>query len=165
MPELATAPAVKSTARLPWAGPALFISVAAAILVFFWWFLGSSPAGHDKTGSAADSVAERIRPVGQLLVVASEGQKIPAESITTNGEAIYQAACAACHGAGIAGAPRLGDAAMWSERISAGLDALYANAISGLQGPNGVMPPRGGNTALGDAEVQAAVDYMMAQLQ
>ena len=84
MPELATAPAVKSTARLPWAGPALFISVAVAILVFFWWFLGSASVGHDKTGSAADSVAERIRPVGQLLVVASEGQKIPAESITTN---------------------------------------------------------------------------------
>tara|TARA_B100002003_G_scaffold16096_1_gene13438 strand:+ start:528 stop:890 length:363 start_codon:yes stop_codon:yes gene_type:complete len=84
VPELATAPAVKSTARLPWAGPALFISVAVAILVFFWWFLGSASVGHDKTGSAADSVAERIRPVGQLLVVASEGQKIPAESITTN---------------------------------------------------------------------------------
>jgi len=25
--------------RLPWAGPALFIVVLAAVLVFFWWFL------------------------------------------------------------------------------------------------------------------------------
>ncbi len=25
--------------RFPWAGPALFIAVLAAVLVFFWWFL------------------------------------------------------------------------------------------------------------------------------
>jgi hypothetical protein len=25
--------------RFPWAGPALFIVVLAAVLVFFWWFL------------------------------------------------------------------------------------------------------------------------------
>jgi hypothetical protein len=25
--------------RFPWAGPALFIAVAVAVLVFFWWFL------------------------------------------------------------------------------------------------------------------------------
>ncbi len=27
--------------RYPWAGPALFIAVALALLVFFWWFLSA----------------------------------------------------------------------------------------------------------------------------
>ncbi len=27
--------------RYPWAGPALFIAVAVALLVFFWWFLSA----------------------------------------------------------------------------------------------------------------------------
>jgi hypothetical protein len=26
-------------ARFPWAGPALFIAVALALVVFFWWLL------------------------------------------------------------------------------------------------------------------------------
>lgn len=29
-------------ARYPWAGPALFTSVAVALVVFFWWFLSAS---------------------------------------------------------------------------------------------------------------------------
>lgn len=28
--------------RYPWAGPALFIAVAMALAVFFWWFLSAS---------------------------------------------------------------------------------------------------------------------------
>ena len=28
-----------SQARFPWAGPALFIAVALALVVFFWWLL------------------------------------------------------------------------------------------------------------------------------
>ncbi len=29
-------------AGYPWAGPALFIAVALALAVFFWWFLSAS---------------------------------------------------------------------------------------------------------------------------
>lgn len=27
--------------RYPWAGPTLFVAVALALLVFFWWFLSA----------------------------------------------------------------------------------------------------------------------------
>jgi hypothetical protein len=27
--------------RYPWAGPALFVAVALALAVFFWWFLSA----------------------------------------------------------------------------------------------------------------------------
>jgi cytochrome c5 len=74
------------------------------------------------------------------------------------GKSTFDAACVACHGAGVAGAPKLGDKAAWAPRIKEGKDHLYASALKG----KGAMPPKGGNTALPDADVKAAVDYMLA---
>jgi len=73
-----------------------------------------------------------------------------------SGKAIYDSTCVGCHASGVAGAPKLGDAAAWGARMKAGLPALVASAIKG----KGVMPPRGGNPKLSDAQVQAAVAYM-----
>jgi cytochrome c5 len=70
-----------------------------------------------------------------------------------------------CHGAGIAGAPKVGDKAAWAPRIAEGSNVLHQHALQGFQGKSGVMPPRGGNNALSDAEVTAAVDYMAAQVK
>jgi len=80
------------------------------------------------------------------------------------GKKIYDAACIACHGAGIAGAPKLGDNAAWAARIKQGSEVLYGHAIKGFQGQTGFMPPKGGSTA-SDAEIKAAVDYMVAILK
>ena len=63
----------------------------------------------------------------------------------------------ACHAAGVAGAPKLGDKAAWAPRIQTGTDALYASAIKG----KGAMPPKGGSAA-SDADIHAAVDYMVS---
>ena len=76
------------------------------------------------------------------------------------GKTLYNSACVACHGAGIAGAPKIGDKAAWAPRIAQGNATLYEHAIKGFQGKAGVMPPKGGSTAP-DAEVKAAVDYMV----
>jgi cytochrome c5 len=67
----------------------------------------------------------------------------------------------ACHGAGIAGAPKYGDKAAWAPRIAQGSNVLYDHALKGFQGKAGVMPPKGGSSAP-DADVKAAVDYMVA---
>jgi len=80
----------------------------------------------------------------------------------SDGKKIFDASCAACHGAGIAGAPKFGDKAAWAPRIAQGVSVLYTHAVSGYQGKSGVMPPKGGNTSLPDADVKAAVDYMVA---
>ena len=77
------------------------------------------------------------------------------------GKALYSAACVACHGAGIAGAPKFGDKAAWAPRIAQGANVLYDHAIKGFQGKAGVMPPKGGSSAP-DADVKSAVDYMVA---
>jgi cytochrome c5 len=74
-----------------------------------------------------------------------------------DGKKVYDAACTACHGAGVAGAPKAGDKAAWAPRLKTGANALYTSALKGKGG----MPAKGGNAALGDADVQAAVDYLM----
>jgi cytochrome c5 len=117
---------------------------------------------------AGSSVAERTKAIGQINAASAETQRQPAQVAAAapaevNGQRIYQSACVACHGAGIAGAPKVGDTGLWAKRIAKGLDILYASAINGVQGNAGVMPAKGGNPALSNAEVKAAVDYIVAQ--
>jgi len=118
--------------------------------------------------SVGSSVAERIKPVGQVVVAAAETQREPVKNAVAapppsrDGQQVYQASCVACHDAGIAGAPKLGDKGQWAKHIAKGLDTLYASAINGVQGGAGVMPAKGGNAALSNAEVKAAVDYIVA---
>ena len=120
------------------------------------------------TGSSVD---ERIKPVAQVNVASAETQREPVKNAVAapppsrNGQQVYQTTCVACHGAGIAGAPKLGDKSQWAKHIAKGRDTLYASAVNGVQGSTGAMPPKGGNPALSDAEVRAAVDYMVARLK
>jgi cytochrome c5 len=86
---------------------------------------------------------------------AAESAKAAPEAAKADGKKIFESNCVACHGAGLAGAPKTGDKAAWAPRLKAGMDALYASALKG----KGAMPPKGGNKDLADAEVKAAVDY------
>ena len=118
---------------------------------------------------SGSTVAERIKPVGQVVVASAEPRPEPVKTAAAappakrDGQQVYQASCVACHGAGIAGAPKVEDKGQWAARIAKGLDTLYTSALNGVQGSAGVMPAKGGNPALSDAEVKAAVDYMVAR--
>ncbi|HKQ23289.1 MAG TPA: c-type cytochrome [Burkholderiales bacterium] len=76
-----------------------------------------------------------------------------------DGKKTYDAACAMCHAAGVAGAPKTGDKAAWKSRIAQGKDVLYGSAIKGKN----LMPPKGGAASLPDADIKAAVDYLVSQ--
>ena len=118
-------------------------------------------------------IAERIRPVGQVYLPGEEQQAaaptidiaVEPEPVAAalSGPQVYNSACLACHGAGIAGAPILGDVEAWAARIAQGSDVLYDHAINGYTGELGYMPAKGGRTDLSDEEVAAAVDYMVAE--
>jgi c(7)-type cytochrome triheme protein len=75
------------------------------------------------------------------------------------GKAVYEGACVGCHGTGVLGAPKAGDAAAWRARAGGGIAALVNSARTG----KGAMPHRGGNAALTDAQLAGAITYMMGQ--
>jgi cytochrome c5 len=80
-----------------------------------------------------------------------------AAEVPTTGEQAFTQVCSACHGAGINGAPKVGDHAAWGPRVAQGKEVLYTHAISGIRS----MPPRGGST-WPDATIRMAVDYMVS---
>lgn len=120
-----------------------------------------------KTAEAAAPAAEA--PVAAAVPAAAAAAAMPAKADAAPaatvsadaGKKVFEAACIACHGAGVAGAPKFGDKAAWADRIKQGPDVLHEHAIKGYQGKSGMMPPKGGSTA-SDDEVKAAVDYMTA---
>lgn len=127
-----------------------------------------------------EAVARRLKPVGEV-VIGEAGAPVPAtatkSTATTaggpsqiaaaaksagaaaNGKKTYDAVCAMCHAAGVAGAPKTGDKAAWKPRIAQGKDALYTSALKGKN----LMPPKGGAASLPDADIKAAVDYLVSQ--
>lgn len=114
-------------------------------------------------GEPTAAPAPAAAPVPAAASPAAAPAAAPAVAANA-GQTTYNAACVACHGAGIAGAPKLGDKAAWAARIQQGDAVLYEHAIKGFQGKAGVMPPKGGSTA-SDADVKAAVDYMVAAVK
>lgn len=89
----------------------------------------------------------------QLLVAAA----FVAGSATAvaDGAALYKTACFACHDAGVAGAPKFADKALWAPRIATGTDAMVKTVITG----KGAMPPNGG-TQMTEAQIREVVEYM-----
>jgi cytochrome c5 len=76
------------------------------------------------------------------------------------GQQVYTRFCFSCHAAGIAGAPRVGDAEAWAVRVAKGRDALLQATIDGV--PPG-MPAKGLCSQCSDEELAAALDYMIEQ--
>ena len=109
----------------------------------------------------------RIEPVAKVAVAGQDNSALEpqtpaaaAAAADLSGEEVYSQACVACHGAGIAGAPKFGDKAAWAERLAQGADTLHKHALAGYQGKAGFMPAKGGRTDLTDQSVINAVEYM-----
>lgn len=147
--------------------------VILGLLVLFGFvvaFIARSIAGDafDQQMNNPSAVAARIAPAGSVRV-GDPGEVVAAapvavSAITTapavsEGEKIYSGVCQACHIAGVAGAPKLDDAAAWAPRIALGEDALVASVVNG----KGAMPPMGGNPALTEPQVRAAVAYIISK--
>lgn len=124
-------------------------------------FMAKQSGGKLKEPAAGAVEASATAPVSSSP---TEQAKAVAGAGKADGKKVYEAACAACHGAGVAGAPKVGDKTAWAPRIKQGSATLYDHAIKGFQGKSGVMPAKGGSSA-SDDEVKAAVDYMTSASQ
>jgi cytochrome c5 len=144
---------IKTTKQLIWAVSLSFVlPVVVIILLVKFVVLGDKPAAG--TGALqAEAVAKRIAPVARIeLKDASDAAALK------TGEQVYQAQCAACHNAGAAGAPKLGDAAAWAPRLKTGYEALVNSALKG----KGAMAAQGGGD-FSDYEIARSVVYMANQ--
>lgn len=142
-------------------------------LLAFARHVGAEHQGKNVTADPRyqESVKERLAPVAQVAIAGQDNSALKIESsaastgtaaaLPADGTAAYQAACVACHGAGIAGAPKVGDKAAWGPRIAQGKATLYKHALEGFNGKTGVMPAKGGQTAWPDDLVKQAVDHMV----
>jgi cytochrome c5 len=112
-----------------------------------------SKPGADPNALKAEAVAARLQPVGKVEVsapAAPPGQR--------TGDEIVKNVCAACHEAGIAKAPKIGDKAHWGQLAKAGLPSMLETAKKG----KGAMPPKGG-ADITDAELARAIVFMANQ--
>jgi len=129
---------------------------------------GPVPPGDD------EAIRARTEPFGRLCqagVDCGDGVIEPAEdsaapsgaqqTASLSGEQVYNRYCVACHAAGVAGAPKLGDSDAWAPRIAKGMDALYQSTFNGLN----VMPARGTCGTCSDEDLVATVDWMVEQAQ
>jgi cytochrome c5 len=131
----------------------LLLSLASFIIPVFIiiglvFYVTSANKTAPGSSDAERAVAERIQKVGTVEVR-------DANRPLRAGEEVYKAQCAACHAAGAAGAPKLGDAGAWGARIKQGLDTLVTSAIKG----KGAMGAQAGGD-FNDTEIARAVVYM-----
>jgi cytochrome c5 len=115
------------------------------------------------------AVNERIKPVARLAIAGKDNSALePAKTEAAapmadmEGDQVFSMACVACHGAGVAGAPKYTDKAAWAPRIAKGAETLHEHALKGFQGQAGFMPPKGGRVDLSDKSIINAVEYMVA---
>ena len=151
----------------------LLVLIAIGIIV-----LARTVAAHTQETDSieqrdfAKSVAMRIEPLSQEAIVGQDNSAMaikpdaPAGSgvvlpIPKDGAQVYEQVCSACHGLGIAGAPKAGDVAAWGPRLAKGKTVLYDHALHGFTGQAGTMPAKGNRLDIPDAIIEQGVDHMM----
>ncbi len=141
---------IKTPKQLIAAVVASFVVPIIAIIMLANFVNFGSRSGAGSEAMSAEAVAKRIQPVGSIEIKDASDIKS-----LKSGEQVFQAQCSVCHTAGVAGAPKLGDEAMWAARIKTGYDALLASSLKG----KGNMGAQGGGD-FSDFEIARGVVYM-----
>ena len=128
-----------------------FVVPITIIILLANYVSGERLQGAGSSSMSPEAVANRLKPIGSVTFAESGGAKV-----LQTGEAVFKATCVACHGTGVAGAPKAGDAAAWAPRIKQGYETLVKHATEGFK----TMPAKGGNGDLDPIEVARAVAYM-----
>lgn len=128
-----------------------FVVPVIVIILLANYVAGSRTGGAGSDAMTPEAISDRLKPVGVVALQQAGGART-----LQGGEAVYKAACAACHASGAAGAPKTGDNAAWGTRMKQGFDTLVKHAVEGFK----AMPPKGGNPDLDPIEVARAVAFI-----
>lgn len=143
---------IKTPKQLMWAVVFSFlVPILVIVLLVNYVASADKPMAGKEEGMSSEAVATRIQRVGMVEI---KDQSDP--GALKKGDQVYTAQCQACHGAGVAGAPKFGDEAAWAPRIKAGYEALLGSALKG----KGAMGPQGGGD-FSDLEIGRAVVHMV----
>lgn len=113
-------------------------------------------AGQPCVGNKV-SMATEVAPVTAESMAAAPMAEVAASSF--DAEATYMASCNACHAAGVANAPKLGDKTAWDARMEKGMDAIMVNVMNGIN----AMPAKGLCMTCSADDLQEIVNYMVAK--
>ena len=138
---------IKTPSQLLWAAIAAFV-IPVFIIIGLAKFVVLAPKPAAGTVNMEKSVSDRLQKVGAVEV---RDANRPLKA----GADVYNAQCVACHAAGVAGAPKFGDAGAWAARIKNGYETLLTSALKG----KGAMGAQGGG-AFNDFEIGRAVVHM-----
>jgi len=139
----------------------------------------SAVADEPATAIEETAVAETEGTMPESVVepdteskVATESAEIVDESVATPetdsepevlaadaGAKLYESNCQVCHAAGLLDAPKYGDTAAWTARLTKDKETLYMHSAKGFN----KMPAQAVN-GVTEAQVKAAVDYMLASV-
>jgi cytochrome c5 len=128
-----------------------FVVPVLIIVLLVKFVAGERTSGAGSTSMTPEAIAERLRPIGTVALAEAGGARA-----LQSGEAVYKLNCAVCHAAGVAGAPKTGDAGQWGARLKQGYETLVKHAVEGFKG----MPAKGGNAELDPIEIARAVAYL-----
>ena len=128
----------------------VFLSFVAPVIIIIGlvYFVVSSNKPAAGSVNMERAIAQRIQKVGTLEIRDANRE-------LKSGDDVYKVQCTACHTAGVAGAPKLGDTAAWAPRIATGLETLITSVMKG----KGAMGAQGGGD-FEDLEIARAVVYM-----
>lgn len=144
---------IRTPRQLIWAVLASFIIPIIAIMLLVKYVVADKRPAAGSDGLSPQAVALRIAPVGRVEV-----KDVNDPAAMKTGDQVYAAQCGACHTAGVAGAPKLGDAAAWAPRLATGYAALLTSALKG----KGAMGAQGGGD-FSDFEIGRAVVHLSNQ--
>src|SRR6195952_196674 len=144
---------IKTPGQLIAAIVAGFAIPIVVIVLLAVYVNNTTRTGAGTDGLSDTAVAARTAPVAQVDI-----RDANAPRVYKTGEEVFKAVCTTCHTAGVAGAPKFGNAGDWAPRVAEGYDTLLHNALNG----KGAMPARGGTSPddYSDFEIARAVVYM-----
>ncbi len=112
-----------------------------------------------------EAIEARLEPAGKLCMAGEDCAAAPVAAGPAeprSGQEIFDSSCMICHGEGKqVGAPIIGIASDWEDRIAKGMDTLYINAIEGYN----AMPAMGLCSTCSEEEIMATVDYMVKGIE